>query len=402
MNYGNDDWMATSVAWKNSPCPSPSQEKYGDYEQPDVHSYHMSHASLPAEDSNFKPGGILTVDVDPQYPFHSEPSSTALRFQGSLPVGHPSPTPHHHVSARITSCPMASGTPFGASIAPPSFCVTPPHIPVWSPAPFSYSPYDHRLAMSSVSPERLDIQPVSVSGVSAGKKNYVQSSYTFPTLRQGRLSDVPPIVHPSRPPLRNWLCPRCREPFRRPQDRNRHLLSHLPYWVACSYGGCSWRGYRLDAFRKHRDSEHRSTSQVPDENGSRLYDPGPLVDGIVRGSISIGDAENWAIRRIRNKALSLDNDELFMDPWGRKGKNLKSSRQHSRFAERAKALPITSPTPAFSSAPPAKLCNISPHHALLPELLATPIGAELLTYPADIPAMPRPPRFPERSRGPLN
>ncbi|KAI9437639.1 hypothetical protein H4582DRAFT_1956626, partial [Lactarius indigo] len=287
----------------------------------------MPYTRLPAEDPCFSHRGILAADVALQYPFHSEPSSAAPPYQESPPVRHPSPIPRHHVSARTISCFGVSGTPSGASIAPqPSFCIPPPHLPAWSPAPFSNSPYDHRLAMSSVSPERLDIQPVSVSRVSP--VDYVQPPYTFPALRQDGLSDVPPIVHPPRPLVRTWICPRCRKPFRRPQDRKRHLLSHLPFWVGCSFGGCSWRGYRLDTFRKHWCREHRSSEVVPDESGSRLYDPGPLVDGIIGGAISIGDAESSAITWVRNVALSLDKDELFMDPWGRKGKSLKSSRKH--------------------------------------------------------------------------
>ncbi|KAH9034139.1 hypothetical protein EDB84DRAFT_1438234 [Lactarius hengduanensis] len=340
MNYGNGDWATAGVSWKNSPCPSSSQEDYSDYEQPGVHSYHMSHASLPAEDSNFKPRGILTVDVDLQYPFHSEPSSIALRCQGSLPVGHPPPTPHHHVSARKTSCLMASGTPVGASIAPPSFCVTPPHLPVWSP--FSYSPYDHRLAMSSVSPERLDTQY-------RGLALETTSSHHIPFRRFAKADS--PTSH-RLCTLRDHTC----VPGFVLAAANHFAVRKTENDTCCHI-------FPIGSLARMAGALGEDTDLMPLENIgtantgplARLYDPGPLVDRIVRGSISIGDAENWAITRIRNIALSLDKDELFMDPWGRKGKSLKSSRKHSRFAERTKALHITSPTPAFSSALPAKL-----------------------------------------------
>jgi len=128
--------------------------------------------------------------------------------------------------------------------------------------------------------------------------------------------------------------------------------------------------------------EHQSQSTGLDKHGYQLYDPWPLVEGIVGGSVSIGDAESWAITRIKNIALELDRQELLMDPWGRKGKNLKGCRKYSRFAERTNALPVTSPTPASSSVPPAKL-GISLYHTSLPELFATPKGAELLmTHPS--------------------
>jgi len=42
------------------------------------------------------------------------------------------------------------------------------------------------------------------------------------------------------------------------------------------------------------------------------------VAEIVRGSISIDDAEDWAISRIREKALVLGKIELLMEPRGRK------------------------------------------------------------------------------------
>ena len=114
----------------------------------------------------------------------------------------------------------------------------------------------------------------------------------------------------------------------------------------------------MDIFRKHWHNEHQSTNQVPDESGSKLYDPMPLVDDIVSGSISIEDAENWAVERIKKIAVILDKQALLTDPWGRKKKKLKGSRQYSRFAE-TNALPITS-TPAFSPVPPTKLWASAP------------------------------------------
>ncbi|KAI9452210.1 hypothetical protein BJY52DRAFT_1226233 [Lactarius psammicola] len=347
MSHCNGNWTATGIAWKNFSHPSSSREEYGNHEQPGFRPSYMSYAPIMPEDSNFRPRGILTADL--QYPFHHEPPSTVPPYQGNHPVGHPSLTPHH-VSERINFCPMVSDTPTGAFISPPSFCTPPLHSPGWSPAPFSYPPYDPRLVMSSVSPARQDIQPVFASRVS-----HVQPSCAIPALRQDRTSDVPLDVHPLRPPMRTWLCPCCREPFRCPQDRKRHLPLHLPLWISCSHDECSWRGYRLDAFRKHWHSEHQSTSQVPDESGSKLYDPWPLVERIAGGTVSIGDAGNLAVVWIKNIALSLDKQELLFDPWGRKGKNLKGSRKYSRFAGRTKAPPITSSAPAFSSAPPTKL-----------------------------------------------
>jgi hypothetical protein len=56
-----------------------------------------------------------------------------------------------------------------------------------------------------------------------------------------------------------------------------------------------------------------------DGHGYQLYDPKPLVEGVVKGSISIGDAEKRAITEVKGMALVLSRQELLDDPSGRKG-----------------------------------------------------------------------------------
>jgi hypothetical protein len=135
--------------------------------------------------------------------------------------------------------------------------------------------------------------------------------------------------------------------------------SHLPYWIGCSFDGCSWRGYRLDTFRKHWYSEHKSTNQAPDEDGSTLYDPKPFIRKIVQNPASKGDAEFQAVEWVKEMAMVLCKQELFADPWGHK-RNLKDSLQLSG----TDALPVTPPTP-FSSLPPTQplwaLAPVVPH-----------------------------------------
>jgi hypothetical protein len=146
------------------------------------------------------------------------------------------------------------------------------------------------------------------------------------------------------------LCPNLNS-FGRQQDRDRHLLSHLPYWISCSCNGCSWRGYRLDAFKRHWYSEHKSISLVPDEDGSRLYNPKPLLKEIVQNPGSIRDAQTRAVSWVEEKAMELCKQELFADPWGHK-RDLKDSPQYPQLPETI-ALPITPPTP-FSTHPPTQ------------------------------------------------
>ena len=64
---------------------------------------------------------------------------------------------------------------------------------------------------------------------------------------------------------------------------------------------------------------------MQDQDGYRLYDTKPLVDGIVKGSMSIEDAEQRAIKEIKEMAVVLSNSgvsmpDLVEDPTGRKEK----------------------------------------------------------------------------------
>ena len=129
-----------------------------------------------------------------------------------------------------------------------------------------------------------------------------------------------PAPESSRKPL---LCPVCNIGFSRTQERNRHLASHLPCWIACSFEACRWRGDRRDIFNKHLWDEHQTTTLAV--RGYQLYDPKPLVQGIVKGSISIGDAEQRALGEVEKMALVLSKlgvskRDLLEDPTGRKGK----------------------------------------------------------------------------------
>ena len=125
--------------------------------------------------------------------------------------------------------------------------------------------------------------------------------------------------------VRDWPCPAsgCVSSFGRRQDRNRHILIHLPYWIHCPYPGCSWRGDRPNLFRIHwdRDSNHPSSSRDLDERQFRTYDPWPLVGKIEKGSLSIRDAKAYAISMVRKKASDVGKPELCENPWGRKGRS---------------------------------------------------------------------------------
>ncbi len=159
-------------------------------------------------------------------------------------------------------------------------------------------------------------QPVPVSGISPA--GHVQPPYTAPVLHQDRTFAAPPNAHP--PSSKPFLCPVCGVGSRRPQERKRHLLSHLPCWIACSFRACPWRGDRSDTFAKHLYDEHQTIRLDDSEHGYQLYNPWPLVEGVVEGSISIEDAKQRAIAEVEGMASVIGKQELLEDPWGRKGK----------------------------------------------------------------------------------
>jgi len=122
--------------------------------------------------------------------------------------------------------------------------------------------------------------------------------------------------------VRNWTCldPGCPSSFERPQERKRHLLSHLPHWIHCPYPGCCWRGNRPNVFRRHWANSHPPSGQDLDEGQFKAYDPWPLVEGIEEGSLSVEEAKNHAMSMVKEKASELGKQELWENPWGRKGR----------------------------------------------------------------------------------
>ena len=121
---------------------------------------------------------------------------------------------------------------------------------------------------------------------------------------------------------RNWPCPApgCLSSFDRPQERKRHLLTHLPHWVHCPFPGCCWRGNRLSVFKRHWGNSHPPSSQDLEEDQFKAYDPGPLVEMIEEGSLSVEEAKNRAMTMVKEKASELGKQELWENPWGRQGR----------------------------------------------------------------------------------
>lgn len=269
---------------------------------------YLTTASVPS----FIPGRILALD---QYPPHFILEHPLLGpvYPGTTIVGQPFPFAQE-VQGQATLA-LGSGAPSGAPIPPGyrSSCVPPVHLG-WSPESLNLHPYDPRHGVFSVPPGQVAMQPQPVSVSYLSPAGPVQPSGT-PVAPQANAhkSSLKPLVP----------CPVCSIESRRSQERNRHLLTHLPCWIACSFDACRWRGDRRDNFKKHLWSEHQTI--MLDQDGYQLYDTKPLVEGIVKGTMSIEDAEQRAITEVKEMAivlskLGVSKPDLVEDPSGRKGK----------------------------------------------------------------------------------
>ncbi|KAH9961579.1 hypothetical protein BC827DRAFT_327709 [Russula dissimulans] len=157
-----------------------------------------------------------------------------------------------------------------------------------------------------------------------GPMGYVQPPCIIPTLLQDRVvkTQFKAPTPKRRTNHAKKRCPVCLASLGRPQDRERHMLSHLPYWLYCADPGCSWRGGRWEALNRHRRNAHPSSSQEPVKGDASaiIYDPWPLVKGIIVGDVPLEEARKYAVSMVEKKALELTKSELWKDFWGRKGR----------------------------------------------------------------------------------
>ncbi|KAF8494580.1 hypothetical protein F5888DRAFT_629147 [Russula emetica] len=131
---------------------------------------------------------------------------------------------------------------------------------------------------------------------------------------------------------RKWPCKIClRESFDRRQDLDRHIQQmHLPCCVYCPYSPCEWRGCRVDDLQKHLDRQ--KCNQNSTEQEYRIYDAKMIVDMIreAESNDSIRNAQNWAVRFVRERATELRKHGWLMDPWGCPEQRERRERRISR------------------------------------------------------------------------
>ncbi|KAN0136067.1 hypothetical protein V8E53_006228 [Lactarius tabidus] len=114
-----------------------------------------------------------------------------------------------------------------------------------------------------------------------------------------------------------WQCSACwQHNFARVQERDRHILTHLPHWIHCPFPDCFWTGYRTYVFRVHH-LEHGRLSHgpypCPEREAFEIYDPRTLVNQIGAGTVTIDDAAAAALELVRVKAFQLRKPSLLVN-----------------------------------------------------------------------------------------
>ena len=121
-----------------------------------------------------------------------------------------------------------------------------------------------------------------------------------------------------------WPCSVCPESFPRRQERDRHELAHLPFYLHCPVSGCKWRGNRPGSFKRHweqKDRGHLSHREqycrTPGRSQIETFNPKEILDQIKNRAISLTQGQNDAIFMVQVKGYELDKPDMMTHPWGR-------------------------------------------------------------------------------------
>lgn len=133
-----------------------------------------------------------------------------------------------------------------------------------------------------------------------------------------------PFTRPVTATSNDWPCSMCSDSFPRRQERDRHELAHLPFFLHCPVAGCLWRGNRQWEFQRHwqqKDPNHRSGRKLygctPEQSLIETFDPMEILDRIKNGAITLTEGQEQAILMVQVKSFELQKLDMMTHPWGR-------------------------------------------------------------------------------------
>ncbi len=164
---------------------------------------------------------------------------------------------------------------------------------------------------------------------------YTQPQPSLPVPSSPVQSTVTSLVTTTK---NRWQCPICSESFPRRQERDRHQLTHVPYFIHCPLPHCAWRGNRAGSFKKHwQQEDHRSYHEdygpTPERSQIETFDPWVILNQIINGTISLREGEDHAIFLVQMKAYELQKPSMWMYPWGRNKRHLMGQAQGQAQAQ---------------------------------------------------------------------
>jgi hypothetical protein len=118
-------------------------------------------------------------------------------------------------------------------------------------------------------------------------------------------------------------CPVCKHTFRRVQERNRHLESHLPHSIHCPSRGCQWTARRQSHFKEHWGRGHSKTDKAPGKELNEIYDSKEFVKLIVDRTLPVEDVARSAFLKARERLVELGKEDVGAKVWGRNKKLLR-------------------------------------------------------------------------------
>ncbi len=127
--------------------------------------------------------------------------------------------------------------------------------------------------------------------------------------------DAPPNEPTPFIPLK-WKCNICGGNFGRIQERNRHIESHLPHSILCSFQDCTWTGRRQWDFKEHWNRKHLENGHAPREVTNEIYDPKDFVRSIVGGT-PVDEVARSAFAKVQESLERLGKPDVGANVLGR-------------------------------------------------------------------------------------